>query len=98
METTVTVINVLDVDAERQGALVALLDEGTEQVVRHRPGFVSVTLLASHDGARVVNLAQWRSLEDVRAAFADPAVQDYARRAADLADASPHVYSVVARH
>jgi quinol monooxygenase YgiN len=94
----VTLINVFDVDPVNQEKLVALLTEGTETVVRHRPGFVSVNLLTSNDGTRVVNYAQWRSLEDVKATMADPAAQGYAKRAAELAQATPHVYSVASIH
>jgi quinol monooxygenase YgiN len=94
----VTVVNVFDVDAERQQELVDLLIEGTEKLMQYRPGFVSVNLLASNDGTRVVNYAQWRSRQDVNAVMADPEVQGYARRAAELAQASPHVYSVVSVH
>jgi heme-degrading monooxygenase HmoA len=95
---TVTLINVFDVEASRQQELVALLTEGTDQVIRHRPGFVSVNLLASNDGTRVVNYAQWRSLDDIKATMADPAAQGYARRAAELAHSTLHVYSVVSVH
>jgi quinol monooxygenase YgiN len=98
-EEPVTLINVFDVDPAKQLELVALLTEGTEKVLRHRPGFISVSLLASNDGTRVVNYAQWRSYDDVKASIADPDVQAYARMAAELANATPHVYSVVAvRH
>jgi quinol monooxygenase YgiN len=94
----VTLVNVFDVDAARQQELVDLLIEGTEKVVRHKPGFVSVNLLASKDGSRVVNYAQWRSQDDVSATMADPEVQGYARKAAELAKATPNVYSVVSVH
>ena len=95
----VTLINVFDVEPSKQQQLVELLTEGTEKVMRERPGFVSVNLLTSNDGTRVVNYAQWQSLEDVEAALADPEAQEYARRAGELAQATPHVYSVVAiRH
>jgi quinol monooxygenase YgiN len=94
----VTLVNVFDVDAAKQQELVDLLIEGTEKVVRHKPGFVSVNLLASKDGSRVVNYAQWRSQDDVSATMADPEVQGYARRAAELAKATPNVYSVVSVH
>jgi quinol monooxygenase YgiN len=94
----VTLINVFDVDASKQRELVSLLNEGAENVMRHRPGFVSVNVLASNDGARVVNYAQWGSLDDVKATMADPDVQGYAKRAAELAQATPHVYSVVSVH
>jgi quinol monooxygenase YgiN len=94
----VTLINVFDVDASKQQELVSLLDEGAENVIQHRPGFVSVNVLASNDGTRVVNYAQWGSLDAVKATMADPEVQSYANRAAELAQATPHVYSVVAVH
>lgn len=91
----VTFINVFDVDAAKQQALVDVLIEGAEKVIRHRPGFVSVSILASKDGTRVVNYAQWRSQEDIAATMADPQAQAYAKKAAELAKAAPHVYSVV---
>ena len=94
----VTLINVFDVGAAKQQELVGVLSEGAEKVIRHRPGFVSVSVLASNDGSRVVNYAQWRSYEDVKATMADPEVQGYARRAAELAHATPHVYPVVSVH
>jgi len=94
----VTMVNVFDVDAAKQQELVDLLIEGTQKVIQNRPGFVSVNLLASKDGSRVVNYAQWRSADDVKATMADPEVQAYARRTAELAQASPNVYSVVAVH
>jgi quinol monooxygenase YgiN len=94
----VTLVNVFDVDAAKQQELVDLLTEGTEKVMQRRPGFVSVNLLASKDGTRVLNYAQWRSQDDVQATMADPEVQGYARRAAELAQATPHVYTVVSVH
>jgi quinol monooxygenase YgiN len=94
----VTLINVFDVEPANQEQLVELLTEGTEQVFRHRPGFISVNLLTSNDGTRVVNYAQWHSLEDIKATMADPDAQGYATRAAELAQASPHVYSVASVH
>jgi quinol monooxygenase YgiN len=92
----VTLINVFDVDPSHQQELVSLLVEGTKEVISQRPGYISVNVLASTDGSRVVNYAQWRSQDDLKATMADPEAQDYARRAAQLAQASPHVYSVVA--
>jgi quinol monooxygenase YgiN len=94
----VALINVFDVGAANQEALIDLLTEGAKKVMRHRPGFVSLSVLASNDGSRVVNLAQWRSYEDVKATLADAEVQAYSRRAAALAQATPHVYSVVSVH
>jgi hypothetical protein len=94
----VTFISVFDVDQSDQQDLVGVLAEGTKKVMQHRPGFVSGNILASNDGTRVVNYAQWRSHADVKATMADPDAQRYAHRAADLAVPTPHVYSVVFVH
>ncbi|MGJ7902416.1 antibiotic biosynthesis monooxygenase family protein [Lysobacter sp. 1R34A] len=97
-DDTVTFINVFDVEPAKQQALVDLLNEGADKVIRHRPGFISVSILASKDGSRVVNYAQWRSAEDIKATREDPAAQDYGKRSAELARATPHVYSVASVH
>ncbi len=94
----VTFINVIDVEPARQQELISLLKEGTEKVIRHQPGFVSVTLLASLDGTRVVNLAQWRSPDDIKATQGNPDARQYAVRTAELAKASPNVFSVIAEY
>ncbi|MEU1755618.1 antibiotic biosynthesis monooxygenase [Micromonospora matsumotoense] len=95
MSTPVTFINVIDVDPSRQQELIDLLVEGTEKVVSRRPGFVSVTLLASLDRTRVVNVARWESTDDVKATQSDPEAAEYARRTAAIAQASPGLYTVV---
>ncbi|GAB3196546.1 hypothetical protein GCM10027062_06040 [Nocardioides hungaricus] len=88
-------VNVIDVDPSKQQEVIDLLKEGTERVVSRRPGFVSVTLLASVDKSRVVNLAHWESAEDVRATQSDPAAAAYAGRVAAIAAAGPGLYTVV---
>jgi quinol monooxygenase YgiN len=90
-----TVINVFEVEAAKQDELVSVLIEGADKVVRHRPGFVSANILASRDGTRVVNYAQWRSAADLEAILTDPAVQEYGKKAATLGRPAPTVYSVV---
>jgi Antibiotic biosynthesis monooxygenase len=51
----------VDRNPDSQQQLIDLLDEATNQVIRHRPGFISANIHASLDGTRVVNHAQWRS-------------------------------------
>jgi quinol monooxygenase YgiN len=97
-DAVATFINVFDVDPSKQQELIEILKEGTEKVMRKRPGFVSVNLLASADGTRVVNYAQWRSPDDVKATMGDPEAQAYAKRAAEIAKATPHPYRVVATY
>jgi hypothetical protein len=91
-------INVFDVDGSKQQDLIDLLDEGAERVMRRRAGFVSSSILASNDGTRVVNYAEWQTLDDVKATLADPDVTRYAQQAAALAKPTPHVYTVAAVH
>ncbi|WP_433496940.1 antibiotic biosynthesis monooxygenase family protein [Sphaerimonospora sp. CA-214678] len=97
-DQVVTFINILDVDPTKQQELIDVLNEGTEKVMSHRPGFVSVNILASLDGTRVVNLAQWRSLDDIKATMSDPEAQTFAKRTAEIAKAAPSPYRVVSVH
>lgn len=95
MSDPVTFINVIDVDPSKQQEVIDLLVEGGEQVMSKRPGFVSLTLLASLDKTRVVNIARWESADDVKATQADPAAAEYARRTAAIAEPRPGLYAVV---
>jgi quinol monooxygenase YgiN len=95
MSNPVTFINVVDVDPAKQQEVVDLLTEGTEKVMSKRPGFISVTVLASLDKSRVINVARWESAEDVKATQSDPEAAEYAKRTAALAQATPGLYTVV---
>ena len=96
--TIATLINVFTVDPSRQRNLVALLDSATEEVMRHRPGFVSANIHASADGTRVVNYAQWQSEDHFRAMLADPAARAHMDRVTDFASAEPRLYDVASVH
>ncbi|AZT91838.1 MULTISPECIES: antibiotic biosynthesis monooxygenase family protein [Micrococcales] len=98
MSNPVTFVNVIDVEPEKQPELVELLKEGTEKVMKHRPGFISVTLLASADKTRVLNVAQWESADDVKATQSDPEAAEYAKKTAGIAKASPGLYQVVGEY
>lgn len=78
--TVVTLINVYEVERERQAELAGLLAEATEKVMRHQPGFVSVNIHCSFDGARVVNYAQWASKDDFDRLMKSPEAQIVNRR------------------
>lgn len=92
----VTFVNVLTVEPERQQELVDLLVEGLDEVIRHRPGFVRASVLASLDGGAVINLAQWRSPADAAATQREPDAAAYAQRVAAIARPQPGLYRVVA--
>lgn len=97
-QDVVTLINVFTVTPEAQQQLVDLLIEATEQVMRHRPGFVSANIHTSADGSRVVNYAQWRTAEDFQAMLTDTTAREHMNAASDLAVAEPHLYNVSSVH
>jgi quinol monooxygenase YgiN len=93
-----TLINVFTVEPERQRELVDLLVAATEETMRHWPGFVAANIHAGTDGTRVVNYAQWESVEAFRAMLADPGCQEHMRAALDIAKADPQLYTVESVH
>jgi quinol monooxygenase YgiN len=94
-----TLINVFTVAPGHQQELVDLLNEATDQVMRHLPGFVSANIHASDDGARVVNYAQWASPAHFHAMLENPSAGEHMRAAAELADSfDPHLYRVHSVH
>ncbi|MGC3954265.1 MAG: antibiotic biosynthesis monooxygenase [Propionicimonas sp.] len=95
MSNPVTFVNIVDVDPSQQQEVIDLLIEGTEKVMSKRPGFISVTLLASLDKSRVINVARWETADDVKATQADPEAAEYAKRTAAIAKAAPGLYTVV---
>ena len=63
-DSTFTQVVHFAVAPDRQLALIAAIVGEVERWVRHLPGFVSSTFHASHDGASVLNYAQWRTAAD----------------------------------
>ena len=81
-----TVINTYAVAPERAEALLELLIRATEETLRYVPGFVTANFHMNVDRTQVVNYAQWRSGEALRAAAADAKVGARIREAAQIAD------------
>jgi len=94
----VTLINVFTVDPSKQDALVHLLDDATEQVMRHLPGFVSANIHRGLDGRHVANYAQWASREAMEAMLTNPDAQHHMRIAESMAQAAPILYHVASVH
>ena len=87
------------VEPGTQQALIDLLSEATEHVMKARPGFLSANLHRSLDGKRVVNYAQWASKDDLDAMMRDPAAREHMGKAAELAKSfDPVLYEVAAIH
>jgi quinol monooxygenase YgiN len=94
-----TLINVFTVAPERQAELMKLLEEATEQVMRHLPGFVSANIHRGLEGTRVANYAQWASREHFEAMLRNPEAQHHMRAAAAMVQKfEPHLYEVVSVH
>ena len=94
-----TLINVFTVAPERASELAEVLDDATDKVMRHVPGFISANIHVSTDGTRVVNYAQWESAEAYQAMLADPAAREHMAPAAAVAlDFDPHLYTVESVH
>jgi quinol monooxygenase YgiN len=82
-----TMINTLTVKPENQQELMAYLKQMTEEDVVKLPGFISANFHLSEDGTRIVNYAQWRSIEDLQAMLKNfPA---HVKRCQELAE---HIY------
>jgi quinol monooxygenase YgiN len=93
-----TLINVLEVDPERESELVEILETATAEVMRHVPGFISATIHRSLDRTRVANYAQWRSIEEFERMLANPEAQAHIRAATSIAKATPVLYRVNSVH
>lgn len=65
-----TMINTLTVKPEKQQELMDYLKAMTEEAVVTAPGFISANFHLSKDGTRVINYAQWRSIQDLQAMLA----------------------------
>lgn len=91
----VTLINVFTVEPAKQQQLVDLLVHATEAAMRHVPGFASANIHRNLDGKKVVNYAQWRSVEDFEAMQKNPAAKPHMEQAAALAKFEPGLYEVV---
>lgn len=94
----VTLINSFTVDPADQERLIALLAEATDEVMRHRPGFISASFHRGLDGRTVANYAQWASRADFEAMLADPVAQQHMSAARALATVTPLLYEVASVH
>jgi quinol monooxygenase YgiN len=91
----VILINLLKVDPANQDALLALLQQNTEGVIRTLRGWKATRLIASKDGAGVVIYSEWQSPADVDAMRADPRMQAYFPKIAALATLDSVIGSAV---
>jgi quinol monooxygenase YgiN len=94
----VTLINVFTVDPDQQQRLVELWQQATDEVMRHRSGFISASIHRSLDGTRVINYAQWESREAFGAMFQDPQASEHLTKLAEVGTPAPVLCEVVSVH
>ena len=94
----VTLINVFTVDPKDQERLVKLWQEGTDEVMRQLPGFISANVHRSLDGTQVINYAQWESVDAFTSSLRNPDVSSYFERLAQIGTPDPVLCEVVSVH
>ncbi len=95
----ITLITVFTCAEALQGELVATLDRATRETYAHLDGFISANLHASLDQTRVVNYAQWRTIEDLDRAQGSPDVRKHLGEIMAIAEsADPRLFRVRAVH
>ena len=93
-----TLVNIFSVEPENQQALLAMLRENTETVIRTLKGWIATTLVASSDGKRVVIYSQWKTPQDVDSIRADPRMQAYLPKILALASFDSIIGDAVVAH
>ncbi len=81
----VTLINLLKVEPAKQEALLALLKENLDTVIRTLDGWRTTRLIAGADGAGVVIYSEWETPAAVEGMRNDPRMQAYFPRFMELA-------------
>lgn len=74
-DESVILINLLKCQPANQDALLAVLQQNTETVIRTLAGWKSTQLIAAKDGAAVVIYSEWETPAAVEAMRSDPRMQ-----------------------
>lgn len=90
-------VNLLRVEPGKQQALITLLKENTETVIRTLPGWKSTRLIAAEDGTGVVIYSEWETPAAVAAMRNDPRMKAYFPKIAALASLDLLLGSAVAQ-
>ncbi|HKA44073.1 MAG TPA: antibiotic biosynthesis monooxygenase family protein [Burkholderiales bacterium] len=91
---TVTQITVIEPEPGKQTEALSLMTERARFMAR-QPGFVSISLHRSLDGARIVNYVQWQNRELLHSAHQSPEFRKEWSRFDGLTDEiDPHLYEV----
>jgi heme-degrading monooxygenase HmoA len=93
--SVVTQITIVEVETGKQDDMLAVMQERA-RFMATQPGFVSISLHESLDGAQIINYVQWRSRELLEKAHHTPEFREKWPQVSKLADtAEPNLYKVV---
>jgi quinol monooxygenase YgiN len=84
-DESVILITLLKVKPGKQDALIALLKQNTDTVVRTLHGWKTTRLIAARDGASVVIYSEWETPAAVEAMRSDPRMKAYFPKILELA-------------
>jgi len=94
-DESIILINLLQAKPGQQDALIGLLKQNTDTVVRTLHGWKTTRLIAAKDGAGVVIYSEWESAAAVEAMRSDPRMKAYFPKIIELASLDSIVGSVV---
>jgi quinol monooxygenase YgiN len=94
-DESVILINLLKVKPGKQNALIALLKQNTDTVIRTLHGWKTTRLIAAKDGAGVVIYSEWESAAAIDAMRSDPRMKAYLPKIFELASLDSIVGSAV---
>ena len=84
-DESVILINLLKAKPGKQDALIALLKQNTDTVVRTLHGWKTTRLIAAKDGTGVVIYSEWETPAAIEAMRSDPRMKAYFPKIAELA-------------
>jgi len=96
-DESVILINLLKVKPGQQDALLALLKQNIDTVIRTLHGWKATRLIAATDGAGVVIYSEWETPAAVEAMRNDPRMKAYFPKIAELASLDSIMGSAVLR-
>jgi heme-degrading monooxygenase HmoA len=94
----VTLINVFTVAPEDQQRLITLWQHATDDIIRYVPGFISANIHASPDGTKVINYAQWETVETFNAMRQNPQASAQLKQLAQIGTPAPILCNVISVH
>ena len=94
-DESVILINLLKVKPGKQEALIALLKQNTETVIRTLHGWKTTRLIAAKDGTGVVIYSEWETPAAIEAMRSDPRMKAYFPKIIQLASLDSLVGSAV---